>query len=227
MTDTDLEFRPHVPYATPPPIRVGDPIAARGYAWPEARDGGVIYVGIDPGQRGAIGGVRVALPGPRQAPRLVAGVVCHAGGPDGYQAGARHLDARRAALAIEHVVAALGPAAHVLVGLEALGRRPGEGVVSTSTAGQAWGVWQAVLALRGWTARTVQTQAVDRVLGLQPVGRQARKMLVVYSTVEVLAGATHVAPAAWRQVLTPTRARTISDGAADALWIALGLARGL
>ena len=121
----------------------------------------------------------------------------------------------------------LGHAHKEFIGLEARESDPGEGEVLTKTAGQAWGVWQAVLALRGWTARTVQTQAVDRVLGLQPVGRQARKMLVIYSTVEVLAGATHVAPAAWRQVLTPTRARTISDGAADALWIALGLARGL
>lgn len=221
------EYTPHTPYTTQPPIRVGDPIAARGYAWPEARDGGVTYVGIDPGQRGAVAGVRVALPGPRQAARVVCGVVCHASGPDGYQGGERHLDARRAALAIEHVVAALGPASHVLVALEALGKRPGEGVVSTSTAGQAWGVWQAVLALRGWTARTVQTQAVDRVLGLQPVGRDARKMLVVYSAVQVLSGATNVDPASWRRVLTPTRARTISDGAADALWIALAMARGL
>jgi hypothetical protein len=208
-------------------IRIGDDIVARGYQWPAARDGGVVFVGIDPGQRGAVAAVRTVQQEPRSAARVVSAVVCHAGGAGGYQGSARTLDPRRAALAIEHVVAAAGPAGHVLVAIEALGRRPGEGVVSTSTAGLSWGVWQAVLALRGWTYRTVQTQAVDRALGLQPVGRVARKALITYQTALVLSAATSSTEAQWREVLTPGRGRTVSDGGADALWIALGLARGL
>lgn len=211
-------------------------ILAQGYALDGAPVGGVVYVGIDPGQHGAVGAVRVVAPGPGAAPRVVAATVVHAAGAAGYQrppVGARRaqLDPLRARAALRLVVAAVGEAPHVLVALEALGLRPGEGVVSTSTAGVGHGVWRGVLGLGAadgaWAWREVQTQQVDRVMGLPPVGRRLRKGLVLSYGVEALTGATGATPAQWREVLTPMGARVVSDGAGDALWMALAMARGL
>jgi len=203
-------------------------VRARGAAAPGAPAGGIVYVGVDPGQLGAVGAVRVVSPAPRQTPRVVAAAVAHAAGAEGYQGrGVRLLQARSARAALDAVVGAVGAAPHVLVALEALGLRPGEGVVSTSTAGVGHGVWRAVLDLSGWTWREVQTQQVDRVQGLPAVGRRFRKALVVQQGVEALSLATGATAAEWRQTLTPKGGRVVSDGAGDALWIALAMARGL
>lgn len=212
-------------------------ILAQGYAQTETPAGGVVYVGIDPGQHGAVGAVRVVAPGPGAAPRVVAAAVVHAAGAAGYQralAGARRaqLDPLRARQALRLVVGAVGEAPHVLVALEALGLRPGEGVVSTSTAGVGHGVWRGVLGPLcadsvGWSWRQVQTQQVDRVMGLPAVGRKLRKGLVLSYGIEALAETTGATAAQWREVLTPMGARVVSDGAGDAVWMGLAMARGL
>lgn len=212
-------------------------ILAAGWGQEVAPDGGITYVGVDPGQHGAVGAVRVVAPSAGQPPRVVAAVVAHAAGGGGYQrAGAGtgrrpQLEPLRARAALRQVVEAVGPAGHVLVALEALGLRPGEGVRSTSTAGVGHGVWRSVLALgvadAAWAWREVQTQQVDRVMGLPAVGRALRKSLVLSYGVEALAEATGATQAQWREALTPMGARVVSDGAGDALWMALAMARGL
>lgn len=211
-------------------------ILAAGWGQEVAPDGGITYVGIDPGQHGAVGAVRVVAPGAGQAPRVVAAVVAHAAGGGGYQSARQagrpaSLDPLRARAALRQVVEAVGPAGHVLVALEALGLRPGEGVRSTSTAGVGHGVWRGVLALGAadgaWAWREVQAQQVDRVMGLPAVGRALRKSLVLSYGVEALAEATGATQAQWREALTPMGARVVSDGAGDALWMALAMARGL
>lgn len=211
-------------------------ILARGYAQEGAAEGGIIYAAVDPGQRGAVGAVRVVTPTPRQPPRVVAAAAIHAAGVAGYHCPARTariapLDPLRARAALRQVVDVLGGAPHVLVALEALGLRPGEGVKSTSSAGVGHGVWQTLLSVgaadAGWSWRLVQSQQVDRVMGLPPVGRRFRKSLVLSYGVEALSEATGATPAQWREVLTPMGGRVLSDGAGDALWMALAMARGL
>lgn len=213
-------------------------ILAAGWGQEVAPDGGITYVGVDPGQHGAVGAVRVVAPTAGQAPRVVAAAVAHAAGGGGYQRarggdGRRpaSLDPLRARAALRQVVEAVGPAGHVLVALEALGLRPGEGVRSTSTAGVGHGVWRGVLALGAadgaWAWREVQAQQVDRVMGLPAVGRALRKSLVLSYGVEALVEATGATAAEWREVMTPMGGRVLSDGAGDALWMALAMARGL
>jgi hypothetical protein len=64
-------------------------------------------------------------------------------------------------------------------------------------------------------------------MGLPAVGRRLRKGLVLSYGVEALAEATGATAAQWREVMTPMGARVVSDGAGDALWMGLALARGL
>lgn len=212
----------------------GQPLVhADGWAHDQAGDcpGGVIYAAIDPGQHGAVAAVRVASPGAGQVARVVAAAVAHAGGRHGYQGQARHLDSARARAALRAVCETVGQAPHTLVALESLGLRPGESVVSTSTASVGHGVWRGVLGLAaadlGWAWREVQTQQVDRAMGLQPVGRTLRKSLVIYQTIEALTLATGAEAADWRRAMVPVGGRVISDGAGDALWMCLAMARGL
>lgn len=219
-------------------------LVAEGYALDGCAEGGIVYAAIDPGRQGAVAAVRVS--GPAAAPRVVAAAVIHAAGGAGYQPGSRvgagerggvggrrsQLDSVRARAALRLVCQAVGDAPHVLIALEALGLRPGEGVVSTSTAGVGHGVWRGVLGPLcadqvGWTWREVQTQQVDRVMGLPPVGRALRKGLVLSYAADALVEATGASAAEWRRALTPMGGRVVSDGAGDALWMCLAMARGL
>lgn len=174
------------------------------------------YIGIDPGQHGAVAAIRVWGEGAALAIRW-------GHGRDGYHGA--HLSAVTARRVIGEVLDEVGGTAdEVVVGLEALGKRPGEGVRSTSTAGENWGVWRSVLEL-DWEhqSRIVQTQVVDRRMGLpRGMGRAVRKALVI---IEACAAATRLGVPGVS--LVPPGGRMPSDGAADALLIALALERGL
>jgi len=186
-----------------------------------------IVIGVDPGLFGAIAGLRVRL-APGQAPRVVAVDVIHAGAYYPRAKGGR-IEVVSVGAALHCIVDALivrggghgGPRCErgpLLI--EALGLRPGEAVQATVTAAIAWGALRAAVAAQ-WGAdriREIQPQAVDAALGWGPVGsRQMRKL-------RNLAQAVAVCEAAGRApgpLLTPPRGRGMSDGAADAVCIAL------
>jgi hypothetical protein len=173
------------------------------------------YVGIDPGQRGAVAAVRVTRD--RAALGLRWG---H--GRGGYHGPRLSAVAARAALA-EAVVEAGGAGGEVIVGLEALGLRRGEDVRATSTAAQAYGVWLALLELDYPDQyRIVSTAIVDRAMGIPRGVGAIRKALVIVEAAQAAMrlGVPGVS-------LVPPGGRTPSDGAADALLIALALQRGL
>ena len=173
------------------------------------------FIGIDPGQHGAVAAIRVAREGAALALRW-------GHGRGGYHGA--HLSAQTARRVIAEVLAEVGGVgAEAIIGLEALGKRPGEGVRSTSTAGENWGVWRSVLEL-DWEDqhRIIQTQSVDRAMGLPRGMGRVRKGLVI---VEVCAAALRLGVPGVS--LVPPGGRMPSDGAADALLIALALERGL
>jgi hypothetical protein len=173
------------------------------------------YIGIDPGQHGAVAALRLA-------PQSAAVALRFGHGRDGYHG--PHLAAKTVRRVLAEVIAEVGGAGHeVIIGIEALGKRPGEGVRSTSTAGENYGVWQAVLDL-DWEDqhRVIQTQTVDRAMGLPRGMGKVRKGLVI---VEARAAALRLGVPSVS--LVPPGGRAPSDGAADALLIALALQRGL
>lgn len=176
--------------------------------------GPIVFVGIDPGQRGAVAAVRSWGGSTRAA-------VVFGGGASGYHGPT--LRAGAAQMAIAEVVAQVGGGADpVVVGLERLGLRESEGVRSTSTASESWGVWRAVLELHYPDShRLVQTQQVDRAMGLPQGMGAARKVLVIHEV------STSLARVGVRLSLVPPGGRVPSDGAADALLIAMALERGL
>lgn len=183
-----------------------------------------IVLGIDPGLTGAIAGLRVR--GAGQEARVVAVAVVHAGAYYGREKGAR-IEVQAVGAALRGIVDALqtrggdsprlsrGPAL-----IEALGLRPGEAVQATATAAIAWGALRAAVGWEWGTdrVREIQPQAVDAMLGWGAVGSRAvRKLRNVAQAVAVCEAAGQ-APG---PLLTPPRGRGMSDGAADAVCIAL------
>jgi hypothetical protein len=164
------------------------------------------YVGVDPGQRGAIARVTVDAEG-----RVVAHLLLHGRDYHGRQ------------LRIGPCVEALREAGVVEadgVAVEALGLRPGEGVRATATAAASWAVWQAALdQLRGpGRYAVVDPQRWGRVVGLRAgLGRPIRKAMAVRLAAELLGA---------RACLVPPRGREPSDGAADAVLLAYASGRG-
>ena len=183
----------------------------------------MIALAIDPGQRGAVAAVRLT-----QLGRLEAVAIAHAGGRGGYQAGERHLAPLQAWAAVEDVLGQVGqpmaPGA-ALWALEALGLRAGEGVASTATTARGWAVWWSVLhlSLGPGCGREVTAQGVDARMGLpRGLGRTLRKTMVLERVGEEMVGA-----GLSLDLLTPPGGRVASDGAGDAVWMALALGRGL
>lgn len=177
-----------------------------------------IVIGIDPGLTGAIAGLRV------RGRRVVAVAVVHAGAY--YLRGGRiEVEAVGAALhgIVDSLILRGGEGVRCERGpllLEALGVRPGEAVQATVTAATAWGALRAAVGWEWGTdrVREVQPQAVDAMLGWSAVGsRGVRKLRNIAQAVAVCEAAGQ-APG---PLLTPPRARGMSDGAADAVCIAL------
>lgn len=181
-----------------------------------------IVIGVDPGLTGAIAGLRVRGVGGQA--RVVGVAVMHAV--------AYYPRARGGRIEVQDVAAALrgvqwrltdgherAPERGPLL-IEALGVRPGEAVQATVTAATAWGALRAALAWE-WgvdRVREIQPQAVDALLGWAPAGaRSLRKLRNLAQAVAVCEAAGQTPGA----VLTPPRGRGMSDGAADAVCIAL------
>lgn len=179
-----------------------------------------IVIGIDPGITGAIAGLRV------RNGCVVAVAVVHAGTYYPREKGAR-IEVQAVGAALHSLVDSLmvrgGERARCERGpllIEALGVRPGEAVQATVTAATAWGALRAAVGWEWGTdrVREIQPQAVDAMLGWGAVGsRGVRKLRNVAQAVAVCEAAGQ-APG---PLLTPRRARGISDGAADAVCIAL------
>ena len=179
-----------------------------------------IVIGIDPGITGAIAGLRV------RGGRVVAVAVVHAGTYYPREKGAR-IEVQAVGAALHSLVDSLmvrgGERARCERGpllIEALGVRPGEAVQATVTAATAWGALRAAVGWEWGTdrVREIQPQAVDAMLGWGAVGARAvRKLRNVAQAVAVCEAAGQ-APG---PLLTPPRARGMSDGAADAVCIAL------
>lgn len=179
-----------------------------------------IVIGVDPGLTGAIAGLRVR--GVGEQARVVGVAVMHAV--------AYYPRARGGRIEVQSVGAALQALCMRLRAnegcergpllIEALGLRPGEAVQATVTAATAWGALRAAL---GWEwgvdrVREIQPQAVDVLLGWAPAGaRSLRKLRNIAQAVAVCEAAGQTPGA----VLTPPRGRGMSDGAADAVCIAL------
>lgn len=183
-----------------------------------------IVLGIDPGLTGAIAGLRMR--GAGQEARVVAVAIAHAVVYYPREKGAR-IEVLAVGAALREIVHALmvrggerhrcerGPAL-----IEALGLRPGEAVQATATAAIAWGALRAAVGWEWGTdrVREIQPQAVDAMLGWGAVGSRAvRKLRNVAQAVAVCEAAGQ-APG---PLLTPPRGRGMSDGAADAVCIAL------
>lgn len=175
-----------------------------------------IVIGVDPGLTGAIAGLRV------RAGRVVGVAVVHAVTYYPRARGGR-IEALDVAAALQVVCGHLyahrgcerGPAL-----IEALGVRPGESVQATVTAATAWGALRAAVAAE-WgidRVREIQPQAVDALLGWAPAGAKALRKLRNLAQAVAVCEAAGQTPGA---VLTPPRGRGMSDGAADAVCIAL------
>lgn len=183
-----------------------------------------IVIGIDPGITGAIAGLRV------RGGRVVAVAVVHAGAyyPRTSRPGAGRIEVQAVGAALHGIVDSLmvrggghgAPCERGPLLIEALGVRRGEAVQATVTAATAWGALRAALGWEWGTdrIREIQPQAVDAMLGWAAVGsRELRKLRNTAQAVAVCEAAGQ-APG---PLLTPRRARGISDGAADAVCIAL------
>ena len=182
-----------------------------------------IVIGIDPGITGAIAGLRV------REGRVVAVAVVHAGAyyPRTSRPGAGRIEVQAVGAALHSLVDALmvragerGACERGPLLIEALGVRPGEAVQATVTAATAWGALRAAVGWEWGTdrVREIQPQSVDAMLGWGAVGARAvRKLRNVAQAVAVCEAAGQ-APG---PLLTPPRARGMSDGAADAVCIAL------
>jgi len=178
-----------------------------------------IVIGVDPGLTGAIAGLRV------RGGRVVAVDVIHAGAYYPRVKGGR-IEVVSVGAALHCIVDAL-----MLRGLEprlergpllieALGVRPGEAVQATVTAAIAWGALRAAVADQ-WGAdriREIQPQAVDAALGWAALGSRAIRKLRNTAQAVAVCEAAGQAPG---PLLTPPRGRGFSDGAADAVCIAL------
>ena len=182
-----------------------------------------IVIGVDPGLTGAIAGLRVRGVGGQA--RVVGVAVVHAVTyyPRAARSHAGRIEALDVAAALQVVCGHLyahrgcerGPAL-----IEALGVRPGESVRSTVTAATAWGALRAAVAAE-WgidRVREIQPQAVDALLGWAPAGAKALRKLRNLAQAVAVCEAAGQTPGA---VLTPPRGRGMSDGAADAVCIAL------
>lgn len=179
-----------------------------------------IVIGVDPGLTGAIAGLRV------RRGTVVAVAVVHAGAYYPRTKGAR-IEVAAVGAALHSIVDALmvragerGACERGPLLIEALGVRRGEAVQATVTAATAWGALRAGLAWEWGTdrVREIQPQAVDAMLGWAAVGsRELRKMRNTAQAVAVCEAAGQ-APG---PLLTPPRGRGMSDGAADAVCIAL------
>lgn len=181
-----------------------------------------IVIGVDPGLTGAIAGLRVRGAGGQA--RVVGVAVMHAV--------AYYPRARGGRIEVQSVGAALrGIQWRLMDGhkeapdrgpllIEALGLRQGEAVQATVTAATAWGALRGAL---GWEwgvdrVREIQPQAVDVLLGWAPAGSRALRKLRNIAQAVAVCEAAGQTPGA---VLTPPRGRGMSDGAADAVCIAL------
>ena len=184
-----------------------------------------IVIGVDPGLTGAIAGLRVQGVGGQG--RVVGVAVVHAVTYYGRAArsGAGRIEVQDVAAALRGVQWRLtdgherAPERGPLL-IEALGVRPGEAVQATVTAATAWGALRAAL---GWEwgvdrVREIQPQAVDALLGWAPAGSRALRKLRNLAQAVAVCEAAGQTPGA---VLTPPRGRGMSDGAADAVCIAL------
>lgn len=178
-----------------------------------------IAIGVDPGLTGAIAGLRV------RAGRVVGVAVVHAVTyyRRAARSGAGRIEVQDVAVALQALCMRLRAGEGCERGpllIEALGVRPGESVQATVTAATAWGALRAAVAAE-WgidRVREIQPQAVDVLLGWAPAGAKALRKL------RNLAQAVAVCEAAGQtpgSVLTPPRGRGMSDGAADAVCIAL------
>lgn len=162
------------------------------------------YIGIDPGQRGA-------------AARIVVGSAGTVTDCEVSHAQDFHGRVLRVQSALD-VLEVLGAPDADGAALEALGLRPGEGVRSTATAAASHAAWVAALDLvRGpgrW--RLAQPQAWGLRAGLRPgLPRPVRKAMAISEARR------------WVGDGPLCRARCgPSDGAADAVLMALALARG-
>jgi hypothetical protein len=185
-----------------------------------------VRVGIDPGQRGAIVAVH-------RYERATEVMVWHAGGAGGW-CSARIPHPSTIAGILRVAAPRWAPGAdggrshhHVVIGLEDLGSRPAEGVASTATQAAAWGLLLAACELSGWPMRVVATREVDAALGVPSgCGRVLRKELLGRRALAdlVTAGLPRVVA---EELCTPIGGRAVSDGATDALAIALALEVGL
>ena len=180
-----------------------------------------IVIGVDPGLTGAIAGLRV------RAGRVVGVAVMHACEyyPRASRSGAGRIEVQAVGAALREVQWRLmdghkeAPDRGPML-IEALGVRPGESAQATVTAATAWGALRAAVAAE-WgidRVREIQPQAVDVLLGWAPAGAKTLRKLRNLAQAVAVCEAAGQTPGA---VLTPPRGRGMSDGAADAVCIAL------